>query len=80
MSFLFKDIRKSSIPIRRSMIDIMDRYHPCGRARDFPPLDRHLSTYDYRQALEIAGVAGITRLDKREIPDLLQRLYRIHGR
>ena len=63
-----------------SYVNIMDQYHPCGRARDFPPLDRHLSTYDYRQALEIAGIAGLTRLDKREIPDLLQQLYRIPGR
>lgn len=63
-----------------SYVNIMDQYRPCGRANDYPPLDRSLSAKEYQQALEIAGNAGITRLDKRDFPDLLQRLYRIHER
>jgi putative pyruvate formate lyase activating enzyme len=63
-----------------SYVNIMDQYHPCGRANDYPPLDRPLTAKEYQQALEIAVRAGITRLDKRDFPDLLQRLYRIHER
>jgi putative pyruvate formate lyase activating enzyme len=58
-------------------VNVMDQYHPCGRAAGSPPLDRTLTAREYQQALEIAARAGITRLDKREIPDLLQRLYLI---
>ena len=58
----------------------MDQYHPCGRAADFPPLDKPLAVEDYLRALEIAGQVGITRLDKRGFPDLLQHLYHLHGR
>jgi len=64
---------------RDSYVNLMDQYHPCGRAADFWPLDKPLTVEDYRQAVEIAKQAGITRLDKRGIPDLLQRLYLIHG-
>jgi putative pyruvate formate lyase activating enzyme len=61
-----------------SYVNLMNQYHPCGPAADFPPLGGPLTMEDYRQALEIAKQAGITRLDKREFPDLLQRLYHLH--
>jgi putative pyruvate formate lyase activating enzyme len=64
----------------KSYINVMDQYRPCGRAADHPPLDRPLFAREYRQALEIAGREGLTRLDKRDIPDLLQRLYAAKNR
>jgi putative pyruvate formate lyase activating enzyme len=61
-------------------VNIMDQYRPCGRAADFPPIDKPLSAEEYQQALEIAEEAGITRLDKKSFPDLLQYLYMHRGR
>ncbi len=60
---------------RNSYVNIMDQYRPCGRAADFPPLDRPLSPNEYRQAMAIARREGLARLDKRDLPDLLRRLY-----
>jgi putative pyruvate formate lyase activating enzyme len=63
-----------------SYVNIMDQYHPCGDAGNYPPIDRPLAAEEHQQALENAGRAGITRLDKRDFPDLLQRLYLVHER
>lgn len=55
-------------------INIMDQYHPCGRATEIPPLDRPLARDAYHQALELARKAGLTRLDERDISAILRRL------
>jgi putative pyruvate formate lyase activating enzyme len=60
---------------RETYVNIMDQYHPCGHAVDYPPLDRPLSAREYRQALEIARQGGLTRLDKRNVSDLLHCLF-----
>ena len=46
-------------------INLMDQYHPCYRAMDNPPLDRDLKQSEYQQAVELAGMLGLRRLDRR---------------
>jgi len=57
-----------------SYVNIMDQYHPCGRAHDIPPLNRSLSNREYKQAIDAARQAGLHRLDKHDIKTLLARL------
>ena len=49
---------------RDSYLNLMDQYHPCYRAWDYPPLDRTLSSGEYRQALNLAEHFGLLRLDQ----------------
>jgi putative pyruvate formate lyase activating enzyme len=44
-------------------INVMDQYHPCYRADDYPPLDRSLTADEYRRAVQQAHNAGLYRLD-----------------
>ena len=55
-------------------VNIMDQYRPCGQAMNFPPLDRMLLPEEYRQALELAGQAGLTRLEQRDFGAILRAL------
>jgi putative pyruvate formate lyase activating enzyme len=55
-------------------VNVMDQYRPCGRSMDFPPLDRMLLPREYRQALELAAQAGLTRLDQRDFHAILRAL------
>jgi putative pyruvate formate lyase activating enzyme len=47
-------------------LNIMDQYYPCGDIPPNSPLGRRISADEYEEALEMAGQAGLTRLDKRE--------------
>ncbi|WP_455222229.1 radical SAM protein [Kaarinaea lacus] len=47
-------------------INIMDQYHPCYRADEFPAVDRPLSLEEYQDALDTAHRAGLARLDRRQ--------------
>jgi putative pyruvate formate lyase activating enzyme len=47
-------------------LNIMDQYYPCGDIPPCSPLGRRISADEYEEALEMAGQAGLTRLDKRE--------------
>ncbi len=69
LDFIVQEISKNTY------INIMDQYRPCGHAADCPPLDRSLARQEYWQAMGAANRLGLTRLDKRELPDLLQRLF-----
>jgi putative pyruvate formate lyase activating enzyme len=40
-------------------VNLMDQYHPCHRARDFPPLDRPLTGGEFRREREIARRIGL---------------------
>jgi putative pyruvate formate lyase activating enzyme len=46
-------------------LNIMDQYRPCHKAHTRPPLDRPLTRQEYRQAVDLALAAGLTRLDDR---------------
>lgn len=44
-------------------VNIMDQYHPCHRADEYPPLNRRLSSPEYQEALQTAQSLGLHRLD-----------------
>lgn len=46
-------------------VNIMSQYRPCGKARDFPPLDRRPARDELEEAERIAREEGIHRLDQR---------------
>ncbi len=46
-----------------SYLNLMDQYHPCYRAGDYPPLDRPLNRSEYKQALQMTEQLGLKRLD-----------------
>jgi putative pyruvate formate lyase activating enzyme len=57
-----------------SYVNIMDQYHPCGKACEIEALNRPVSNEEYRQAIEMAQQAGLTRLDQKDFSFLLKRL------
>ena len=68
LAFLARDISPATY------VNVMDQYHPCGQAMNFPPLDRMLLPQEYRQALEIACLTGLTRLERRDFGAMLRAL------
>jgi putative pyruvate formate lyase activating enzyme len=52
-------------------VNIMDQYHPCGEAEKFPELNRRITPQEYEEAVTAAKQEGITRLDNRQRPILL---------
>jgi len=57
MKFIAEEISKNSY------VNLMDQYHPCYKANDFPPLDRRISQEEFLQTIKIARSFGIKRLD-----------------
>lgn len=55
-------------------VNVMDQYRPCGRAKQFPPIDRRTSHEEFQDAMNAAREAGLTRLDKRDWTRILRRL------
>ncbi len=47
----------------RTYVNLMDQYHPCYRAADYPPLDQPFSREEHWRAAETAQQFGLTRLD-----------------
>ncbi len=58
----------------RTYVNVMDQYHPCGRAAEFPPLARPLSREEYDEALRLAAAAGLSRLDDRDLARFFRSL------
>jgi putative pyruvate formate lyase activating enzyme len=54
-------------------LNLMDQYRPCFKAHEHPPLNRRLTSDEYREALKIAQEAGLTRLDERRRAIFLAR-------
>lgn len=50
----------------KTYINIMDQYRPCFKAFDIHPINRSLSSEEYRQALEMADRKGLHNLDQRD--------------
>ncbi len=46
-------------------LNLMDQYHPCHRAGEYPAIDRPTSREEYGDALRAAARFGLTRLDRR---------------
>jgi putative pyruvate formate lyase activating enzyme len=44
-------------------VNIIDQYHPCYRANEYPPLNRRSSSQEYQETLQIARNFGLHRLD-----------------
>ena len=59
LSFIVKEISATTY------VNLMDQYHPCHRAHEYPPLDRPLTREEYLRAVAVAREVGLTRLDAR---------------
>jgi putative pyruvate formate lyase activating enzyme len=44
-------------------VNLMDQYHPCYKAVEYPPLDRRITHAEFASAVKIARDLGIKRLD-----------------
>ncbi|MDH3393281.1 MAG: radical SAM protein [Desulfobulbaceae bacterium] len=55
-------------------VNLMDQYHPCGRAGEFPALAEPLAHEEYQEAVRITRQAGISRLEKRDLAGLFRYL------
>jgi putative pyruvate formate lyase activating enzyme len=53
-------------------VNIMDQYRPCGTAES--PIDRTLSSREYREALSYAKPTGLIQLNETRLADLLKGL------
>ncbi len=49
----------------RTYVNVMAQYRPCYRAHELPPLDRPITSQEYRAAARLAQEAGL-RLDERQ--------------
>lgn len=65
--FLAEDISTNTY------LNLMDQYRPCFKAHDYPPLNRRLTSDEYREALKMTQEAGLTRLDERRRAIFLAR-------
>ncbi|MGE5190234.1 MAG: radical SAM protein [Gemmatimonadota bacterium] len=45
-------------------LNLMDQYRPCGRAADFPEIDRRTTADEWREARDHALARGLRRLDR----------------
>jgi putative pyruvate formate lyase activating enzyme len=59
MRFLSREISPETY------VNIMAQFHPCGLAKNLPPLNRRITEDEFEEALQIAGEEGIHRLDQR---------------
>lgn len=50
---------------RKTYINIMDQYRPCGTAYQHPSLARRITREEYQDALDAARHCGLNRLDER---------------
>ncbi|MCP4667399.1 MAG: radical SAM protein [Deltaproteobacteria bacterium] len=65
MEFLATDISPNTY------VNVMDQYRPCGGAHHDACINRRLTKQEYRDALDAAKRAGLTRLDPRDRPPLV---------
>jgi len=57
VNFIAKEISKNTY------INIMDQYHPCYKAFDYPSLNRRITHQEYADAIQMAEDAGLKRID-----------------
>jgi putative pyruvate formate lyase activating enzyme len=55
MHFIATELSKDSY------VNIMDQYRPCGKAWDYPPLNRRITYQEYSEAIKIAKREGLHR-------------------
>lgn len=56
-------------------VNVMDQYRPCGAADRLSPINRALSSEEYKIALRLAKDAGLSRLDQRDFAGLIRKLF-----
>jgi putative pyruvate formate lyase activating enzyme len=49
---------------RNTYLNLMDQYRPCYQAEEYPPLDRPITSKEYRAALALAEQHGLHRLER----------------
>jgi len=69
LCFLARDVSADTY------VNVMDQYRPCGKARQYPPIDRRLTNEEFREALKLAGEAGLHRLDEKDWAMVLKKLF-----
>jgi putative pyruvate formate lyase activating enzyme len=65
MGFLAREVSK------KTYVNIMDQYHPCGDLSPFPELARRITGEEFQKAMDAALAEGLTRLDNRKRDFLL---------
>jgi putative pyruvate formate lyase activating enzyme len=60
-------------------VNIMDQYRPCGKAFEYPPIDRRLKNDEFQEALQYAREAGLHRLDERDWLRIFRRMLSDSG-
>jgi putative pyruvate formate lyase activating enzyme len=48
-----------------TFLNVMDQYRPCFKAGDLPDLNRPITRNEYREAIRLAEVGGLQRLERR---------------
>lgn len=56
-------------------VNVMDQYRPCGKADQYPPIDRPLSHDEFQEALNLARESGLNRLDEKDWLRILRKLF-----
>ncbi len=56
VKFISEEISKNTY------INIMDQYHPCYKAFDYPPMNRKITQKEFKEALRLALEAGLRRI------------------
>jgi putative pyruvate formate lyase activating enzyme len=57
VKFIAKEISKNTY------INIMDQYHPCYKAFDYPSLNRRITHQEYADAIQMGEDTGLKRID-----------------
>ncbi len=57
-------------------VNIMDQYHPCFRAAEYPGIKRPLAAAEYALAMQAARQAGLHRFEEKDVAGMLQLLMR----
>jgi putative pyruvate formate lyase activating enzyme len=65
MDFLAREISSDTY------VNVMDQYRPCGNADSDALINRRLTSQEFREAVDAAKKAGLSRLDSRERPRII---------
>ena len=55
-------------------VNVMDQYRPCGKAHQYPSINRRLQNDEFQRALKLAAEAGLRRLDEKNWLGILRKL------
>jgi putative pyruvate formate lyase activating enzyme len=55
-------------------VNVMDQYRPCGKAHQYPSINRRLRNDEYQRALKLAAEEGLHRFDEKNWLGILRKL------